>query len=118
MTAILPLAQSGKIRVLAVTNKNRSPLWPDIPTATESGYPDLVFEGLIGIFAPRGTPNERRERISADIRAIAAYEDVVTRLGATGQIVRGSTPAEFVDAIEQQRAGLSAIVQRTGKPAQ
>ncbi|HYU12691.1 MAG TPA: tripartite tricarboxylate transporter substrate binding protein, partial [Stellaceae bacterium] len=53
MTALLPLAQAGKIRVVAVTNKKRSPLWPDIPTVTESGYPDLAFDGLIGVFAPR-----------------------------------------------------------------
>jgi tripartite-type tricarboxylate transporter receptor subunit TctC len=116
MTATLPLVQAGKIRVLAVTNDKRSPLWPDIPTAIASGYPDLAFEGLIGVFAPRGTPNERRERIAAEIRAIAADATVAKRLGTTGQIVRGSTPAEFVDAIERQRARLAALVQRTGKP--
>jgi tripartite-type tricarboxylate transporter receptor subunit TctC len=118
MTAILPLVQAGKLRALAVTNQKRSPLWPDIPTASASGYPDLAFEGLIGVFAPRGTPNERRERISAAIQAIAAEEAVAKRLGTAGQIVRGSTPAEFVDAIEGQRAGLAALVQRVGKPTQ
>ena len=87
-------------------------------TLPYSGFPDLAFEGLIGMFAPRGTPNERRERISAEIRAIAADEAVAKRLGATGQIIRGSTPAEFVDAIERQRAGLAALVQRAGKPMQ
>jgi len=118
MTAILPLVQAGKLRALAVTNQKRSPLWPDVPTASASGYPDLAFEGLIGVFAPRGTPNERRERISAAIQAIAAEEAVAKRLGTAGQIVRGSTPAEFVDAIEGQRAGLAALVQRVGKPTQ
>ncbi len=118
MTALLPLAQAGKIRVVAVTNKKRSPLWPDIPTVTESGYPDLAFDGLIGVFAPRGTPDDRRERISADIRAIAADQVVAKRLGATGQIVRGSTPAEFTAAIEEQRSRISAIVQLIGKPPQ
>jgi tripartite-type tricarboxylate transporter receptor subunit TctC len=119
MTAILPSVQAGKIRVLAVTNKKRSPLWPDIPTATESGYPDLAFEGLIGVFAPRGTPDDRRERISADIRAIAADQVVAKRLGATGQIVRGgSTPAEFAADIEEQRSRISGIVRLIGKPPQ
>ena len=42
-----------------MTNKKRSPLWPDIPTVAASGYPELAFEGLIGVFAPRGTPDER-----------------------------------------------------------
>jgi tripartite-type tricarboxylate transporter receptor subunit TctC len=115
MTAVLPMVQAGKVRVLAVTNHDRSPLWPHIPTAIESGHPGLTFEGLIGLFAPRGTPDERRERISAEIRAIAADKSIATRLGAAGQIVRGSSPAEFSGAIEEQRAQLADIIRRTGK---
>lgn len=118
MTAVLPLVQAGKIRVLAVTNKKRSPLWPDIPTLIQSGYPDLAFEGLIGVFAPRGTPDDRRERISDDIRAIAADQAVAKRLGSAGQIVRASTPAEFAAAIEEQRLNISAIIRLIGKPPQ
>jgi tripartite-type tricarboxylate transporter receptor subunit TctC len=118
MTAILPLVETGKIRVLAVTNNKRSPLWPDISTATESGYPDLAFEGLIGIFAPRGTPDDRRERISAEIRSIAADPSVAKRLGAAGQIVRGSTPSEFAAAIDEQRSRIAAIVKTIKKPMQ
>lgn len=108
MTAVLPLVQAGKVRVLAVTNKARSLLWPDIPTAIQSGYPALAFEGLIGVFAPRGTPDSRRERISADVRAIAGDQAVTKRLGAAGQLVRGSTPAEFAAAIEEQRLNIAA----------
>jgi tripartite-type tricarboxylate transporter receptor subunit TctC len=118
MTAILPLVQAGKIRVLAVTNRTRSPFWPDIPTAIQSGYPVLAFEGLIGVFAPRGMSDDRRESISADIRAIAAEEAVAKRLGAAGQIVRGSTPAEFAAAIEEQRLNLAKTIQLIGKPPQ
>jgi tripartite-type tricarboxylate transporter receptor subunit TctC len=118
MTVVLPLAQTGKIRVLAVTNRNRSPFWPDIPTATESGYPDLAFEGLIGMFAPRDTPDDRRQRISSEIVTIAADQEVARRLGTAGQIVRGSTPAEFTSAIEEQRSRISAIIRLIGKPPQ
>lgn len=118
MTPVLPLVQAGKVRILAVTNKNRSSLWPEIPTVTQSGYPDIAFEGLIGVFAPRGTPDDRRARISDDIRAIAADPDVAKRLGAAGQIVRVSTPAEFTAAIEEQRLNIAAIVRRMGKSTQ
>jgi tripartite-type tricarboxylate transporter receptor subunit TctC len=118
MTAVLPLVQAGKVRVLAVTNKKRSPLWPDIPTANQSGYPALAFEGLIGVFAPRGTPDERRERISEDIRAIAADQAVAKRLGAAGQIVFGSTPAEFAATIEEQRLNIADHIRLIGKPTQ
>lgn len=118
MTAALPFVQAGKIRVLAVTNNRRSDMWPDIPTTTESGYPNIAFDGLLGVFASRDTPYDRRERIAADIQAIAADEAVKRRLEANGQIIRGSTPAEFDAAIEDQRAKISAIVRLIGKAPQ
>jgi tripartite-type tricarboxylate transporter receptor subunit TctC len=118
MTPVLPLVQAGKIRVLAVTNKQRSSLWPDTPTSTQAGYHILAFEGLIGLFAPRGTPDDRRERVSAEIREIAADPAIQARLGAAGQIVRASTPAEFASAIEDQRFKIANIIKLTGKPQQ
>ena len=118
MTPLLPLVNAGKIHVLAVTNKKRTPLWPDIPTVTESGYPDLTFEGFIGVFGPRGIPDDRREHISSDMRAVAAEHAVAERLAGTGQIVSGSTPAEFSAAIVEQRARMETIVRLIGKPTQ
>ena len=115
MTATLPFVQAGKIRVLAVTNNSRSRVWPDISTTTESGYPAIAFDGLLGVFASRDTPQDRRERVASDIQAIAANETVKRRLEANGQIIRGSTPAEFSAAIEDQRAKISAIVRLIGK---
>ena len=116
MTVVLPLVQAGKVRVLAVTNKTRSPLWPDTPTAAQAGYPVLRFEGLIGVFASRDTPADRRQRIADDIRAVAADQEVAKRLGAAGQIVSGSTPAEFATAIEEQRSNIAGIIRLIGKP--
>jgi len=118
MTAALPLVQAGKIRVLAVTNNRRSPMWPDIPTITESGHPNIALDGLLGLFASRDTPYDRRGRIASDIQSIAADEAVKRRLEANGQIIRGSTPAEFDAAITDQRAKLSAIVRLIGKAPQ
>jgi tripartite-type tricarboxylate transporter receptor subunit TctC len=118
MTAALPFVQAGKIRVLAVTNNRRSRMWPDVPTTTESGYPNIAFDGLLGVFALRDTPRDRRERIASDIQAIAADEAVKKRLEANGQIIRSSTPAEFGAAIEDQRSKISAIVRLIGKAPQ
>lgn len=116
MAVLSPLAQAGKIRVLAVTNKTRSPLWPEIPTIAESGYPDFTFDGLIGVFAPGSMPDDRRQLISAEIREIVADQTVAQRLRAAAQIVRQSTPAEFDAAIQEQRSKLAAILQTVGKP--
>ena len=114
MTVLLPLVQARKIRVLAVTNKTRSPLWPDVPTIAESGYPDFTFDGLIGVFAPRDTPGDRLQRLSAEIQDIAADQTVAQRLRAAGQIVRQGTRAEFDTAINEQRSKLAAILQLVG----
>lgn len=116
MTPTLPFVQAGKVRALAVTNSARSPLWPDVPTASEAGFPALTFEGLLGVFGPRDTPRDRLERISADIASIAAQPDIADRLAVAGQIVRASTPAEFSAAIYAQRAKIMSIVRRIGRP--
>jgi tripartite-type tricarboxylate transporter receptor subunit TctC len=77
-----------------------------------------LTEGRIGAFGPRGIPEDRRERISADIREIATDNTVAQRLAGTGQIVGGSPPAEFSAAIQEQRAEIEAIVRLIGKPTQ
>jgi len=114
LTALLPLVQAGKVRILAVTNARRAPIAPDIPTAVEAGHPELRFEGLVGFFGARGMPAARQERIAADIRAVAddALRD---RLASAGQLLRPSTPREFAAEIDEQRAGMAAIVRIVGR---
>jgi tripartite-type tricarboxylate transporter receptor subunit TctC len=112
--SVLPFVQAGKVRLLAVTNKIRCPLAPQTPTAIEAGYPALAFEGLLGFFGPRDVSPPLRDRLSADIRAVAAEPAIVDRLAAIGQIARGGTPAEFADAIEEQRQRMAAITKALG----
>jgi tripartite-type tricarboxylate transporter receptor subunit TctC len=116
-TSLLPLVQSGHIKFLAVTNSKRSPMMPAVPTATEAGFPELAFEGLAGFIGPRGMSAELVERISADVRAVAAEPAVAARLAAVGQSARGTTPAEFAAMIEAQRGKIATIVQETGMRA-
>ena len=66
-----PQLEAGKIKLLAVTNTVRAPSEPNIPTVQEAGYPALTLDGLVGLFGPTGMPLELRERITADIRAVA-----------------------------------------------
>jgi tripartite-type tricarboxylate transporter receptor subunit TctC len=110
LTSLLPFAHTGKIRLLAVTNKRRAPVAPEVPTAIEAGYPELEFEGLVGFFGWRDMPAPLRDRISADIRAVAVDPSVVERLATAGQLAHGSSAAEFAAAIEEQRARMQTIV--------
>jgi tripartite-type tricarboxylate transporter receptor subunit TctC len=118
LTSVLPLAQVGKVKLLAVTGRQRSSIAADVPTAIEQGFPDGEFDGLAGFFGPGGMPADRRDRIAADIRALAADPRIVERLTALGQTVRSSTPAEFTAAIDERYAKMAAIVTLLGiKPA-
>jgi tripartite-type tricarboxylate transporter receptor subunit TctC len=115
LTALLPIAQAGKIHLLAVTNKRRAPIAPDVPTTIEAGYPELEFDGLTGFFGWRDMPAVLRDRIASDVRAVAADTGVAERLAKAGQIVHAGTSEEFARAIDEQRNRMAAIVRLVGK---
>ena len=119
LTPLLSQRQAGKVRLLAVMNRTRAPAAADVPTAAEAGYPDLTFDGVTGFFGWRDIPAELRDRIAADVRAVADSATVKERLAAIGIIARGSTPGEFAAAIEEQRAKIASIAAAIGtKPTQ
>jgi tripartite-type tricarboxylate transporter receptor subunit TctC len=119
LSPMLPLAQAGRVRVLAVTNGKRAPMAPEIPTASEAGYPGLALEGLAGFFGLRDMPAERRERVAADVRAVADDPILSDRLLAIGQMARAGTPEEFSRELNERRATMAAMVKRLGaKPVQ
>jgi tripartite-type tricarboxylate transporter receptor subunit TctC len=101
--------QAGTIRALAMTNQTRAPTAPEIPTAAQAGYPALTFDGLVGLFGPPNMAGELRERIAADMRAVATDPGIEPRLIQTGQILNPGEPAEFAAAIEDQTDKLAAI---------
>jgi tripartite-type tricarboxylate transporter receptor subunit TctC len=113
---LLPQVQRGKARLLMVTSRERSPLAPDVPTAREAGYPELLFEGVVGFYGWRDIAPVLKERIAADVRAVAADGAMVERLRGVGIAVRAGTSAEFAADIEDQRTRLAPIV-RAAKPA-
>lgn len=117
ISVLLPQAQAGKVKLLMVHNRRRAPQTPEVPTATESGYPDLTLEGLTGLFGWRDMPSPLRERIAADIRAIAADPKIAERVTAIGSALHVGTPAEFATALDEQRVRIAEIA-RTMKPPQ
>jgi tripartite-type tricarboxylate transporter receptor subunit TctC len=92
-----------------LTNLEHAAALPDIPTGKEAGYKSLEFDGLVGLLGPRELPPAAGDRIAADIRAIAAEPEVMSRLASTGQVINPGTPAEFAAALAAQRATVAAI---------
>ena len=116
---VRPQVEAGKVKVLAVTNRERAPAIPDIPTAVEAGYPSLQFDGLVGLFGPPGIANEVRAKIATDVKDVAADPEIVKRLTATGQIVAPGNATEFAASIAEQREQVAAVAKLFGnKPVQ
>ena len=88
-----------------------------MPTASEAGYPDLTFEGSVGLFGWRDMPAYVRERIVCDVQTVAADPAFRSRLTAGGTVSRSGTSQEFAAAIEEQRGRIAAIHRAFAKPA-
>src|SRR6478752_7464622 len=114
-----PRVQAGKVKVIALTNRQHAKALNDIPTAAEAGFKSLEFDGLVGLLGPREVAPAVRDRIAADIRQVVSDPDVETKLAATGQVVNPGTPAEFTEALEDQLKTVRQIGETLGiKPAQ
>ena len=113
LAIVRPQLQSGKIKLLAVTNSVRAPTEPNLPTVAEAGYPTLTIDGLVGLFGPTGMPLELRRHITADIRAVvdATIED---RLTITGQLTNIGGPEEFGKSVDEQRAKVADFAKELG----
>ena len=114
ITLLLPQVQSGRGKFLMVTNTERSPLAPDVPTPKEAGFPELSFNGVNGIYGWRGIPQSLKDRIAADVREICADPAVAERLKPTGATLRPGNSEEFALAIEDQRSKVAAVAQTGG----
>jgi tripartite-type tricarboxylate transporter receptor subunit TctC len=101
-------AAAGRIKLIAMTNRERAPVRPDLPTVAEAGFPDLSFDGNVGVFGPPNVEPELRERIAADVTEIVRDPEVAKRLEATGQLLRPGGAAEFAAAIKDQAEKLAA----------
>jgi tripartite-type tricarboxylate transporter receptor subunit TctC len=80
----VPLVVSGKLKGIVVTTATRSAALPDVPTAAESGYPNLSSTVWTGIFVPANTPKAATARLEEAILKVAAMSDVRAKLGQLG----------------------------------
>jgi len=113
LTAIstaVPHVQAGKLRVLAVANERRTPLYQDAPTFVESGLPSVVGYGWYGLMAPAGTPPAIIQRLNAETNAAIADGQVRKRAEAAGLQLRGGTAAEFRAFVENEAKKWSQVI--------
>jgi tripartite-type tricarboxylate transporter receptor subunit TctC len=114
MLAVLPHAQSGKLRALAVTSARRAPSLPSLPTLAEAGVPGYEATSWNGIFAPARTPKPIIDRIHAEVVKILKTPDVREKLIAAGSDPVGSTPQEFHAYVKLELARWGKVIRDNG----
>jgi tripartite-type tricarboxylate transporter receptor subunit TctC len=98
----LPHVQSGALRPIAVTSRERHPLLPNVPTVAEAGLPGFEATSWQGLFAPAGTPAAVIARLHAEVAAALAAPEIRAPFAQQGFIVDAGDPAEFAAFIRAE----------------
>ncbi|MFT4192652.1 MAG: tripartite tricarboxylate transporter substrate-binding protein [Comamonas sp.] len=96
------LVKAGRLNALAVTSKERSHLFPDVPTTVEQGYPSAVLYNWTGLFAPAGTPRPVVEKLAAAARQALQNEEVIRVIRESGANPIGQSPQAFRAFVESE----------------
>lgn len=91
----LPQMKANRLRAIAISSRQRSPLAPDLPTIAENGFPGFETDTWYGLLAPSGTPAAIIRRINADTARILDMPEMKTALGQQGAQPAGGSPDEF-----------------------
>ena len=112
--ALLPMIQSGRIKLLGATSLKRTEVLKDLPTVAEQGYPGFEALAWNGLFAPAGTSDAVVRRIADDVTAALAEPAVREGLAKQGLIAGGGTPAEFAAFIRAESKTWGAMIREAG----
>ena len=119
VSAVLGQVQSGQLKALAVTGKDRFPAVPDVPAAIESGeLPGYDVTTWYGVFAPRDTPSAIIAKLNTIINESLKEEAVQKRLTTAGVVVRGSTAEAFGEHMAREFKRWDAVREAAGIPQQ
>ena len=119
ISAVLGQVQSGQLKALAVTGKDRFPAVPDVPAAIESGVlPGYDVTTWYGVFAPRDIPPAIVARLNKVINESLTEAAVQERLTKAGVVVRGSTPEAFGKHMADEVARWNKVREAAGIPQQ
>jgi tripartite-type tricarboxylate transporter receptor subunit TctC len=114
-----PQLKAGRIKAIAIGGPSRTPLFPNVPTFTELGYPEVETHAWFGLFLPAGSPNEAVARIHQDVRKILQESDFRQKqLIDRGYEVVGSSPEEFASYIKKDSESRARAVKISGAKAE
>jgi tripartite-type tricarboxylate transporter receptor subunit TctC len=108
------LIRSGRLKAVAVTTKDRSAGWPDVPTVAEQGFPGFDVSTWSGALAPIGTPSEIVHSLHRAFAGILQEPDVRERIAALGLQIDGADPASFAADIKTELPRWKEVARTAG----
>ncbi|PLC53251.1 ABC transporter substrate-binding protein [Pollutimonas nitritireducens] len=109
---LLPHAQAGNVRIIAVGSARRLPVLNDVPTVAEQGYPGFESSQWFGLLAPAGTPAPIIDRLKKDALLALRSQAVSERLAHDSSEPVGLGPREFADFIQTEGERWGEVVRR------
>ncbi|MDH2054256.1 Bug family tripartite tricarboxylate transporter substrate binding protein [Achromobacter marplatensis] len=116
-TQTLPHVQTGKLKLLAVTEEKRSPLLPDVPTVAET-LPGYELSVWYGAFGPAGMPPELTARLNREINLILKRPDVIKKMGDMGVLLTETTPEQFGQILTRDADKYGKLIKELGITAE
>jgi tripartite-type tricarboxylate transporter receptor subunit TctC len=116
ITSMNPHIRAKRLRPLAVTGKERSPVLPDVPTMIQAGVKNFVVTQWIGVIAPAGTPRGRIERLYQEFAKALKQPDVATRLARDGTDAVASSPKAFAAFMRDESTKWLKVAKQAGIP--
>jgi len=114
-----PYVKTGKLRALAVTSLQRSPLFPQVPSMAESGYPGYEDVTLNFLLAPAGTPKDIVNKLHAEVVKAYQQPELIKRFVERSiQLVASPSPEAFGEQIKSEVARLSKVARDAGIKAE
>lgn len=110
----MPQVSSGKVRALAITSLEPSPVLPGIPTMAAEGFPGFESISWNAVFVPAGTPNDIVQRLNSSIGKILASDEVKKKMATLYFTPKATTPEELGKMIVSEKARWDAVIQRLG----
>jgi tripartite-type tricarboxylate transporter receptor subunit TctC len=114
----LPHVKSGKLRALAVSSLQRNPLFPDVPTVAESGYPGFQALSWSGLSVAKGTPQPIVDKLEAAIKEVMAQPAIKQRMDSTGFVIPPLGRAPYADFVAKEIVQWDKVIKTAGIKAQ
>jgi tripartite-type tricarboxylate transporter receptor subunit TctC len=114
MPNVIGHVRAGKLKALAVSTAQRSPLAPEIPTVAEAGVPGYEQQVWFGVLAPAGVPRDIITRLNTEIARVLNSAEVRERFGKQGVEVRTTTPEQFGEFVKSEVGRWGKVIREAG----